>query len=334
MSTHQTTDARSRQTEYRKKVLDSAHQLLHAAQRAQRAQQLAREARQAERAALADLLTAQQEAAATWAELSAFEQAWQSLFLTTTSLRAPSTTAADPKFLLAQAQRAIEQITSSMATETGDANTAGRRIPVGTDVTWTLSGARGSLTYSGRILAFVEEGANLGDFKSTYHGGSLLNLKWASSKTPKIASVDRYVVETVEGCRTITAGVLEMQLAKAEASKRAQSRLPPAAAGTSKQRLPAGSDVTWTVSNARSGTQIYSGRIHAFVPAKHDIYYWLENVHHYNRIILNSLKWVTQPIRDACMDRYIVETPAGLRTVAAKTLEMQVAKAQSTAKRS
>jgi hypothetical protein len=84
-----------------------------------------------------------------------------------------------------------------------------RRLDVGTQVTWVVATARGgSATYSGRVLAFIPADEDIGAFRSTYHGGSLLQLKWVTSPA-RVANADRYVVETAEGCRTVTAGRLE-----------------------------------------------------------------------------------------------------------------------------
>lgn len=83
-----------------------------------------------------------------------------------------------------------------------------RRLDAGAQVTWAVSARGGSAAYSGRVLAFIPADEDIGAFRSAYHDGSLLRLRWVTSPA-RVAHVDRYVVETAEGCRTVTAGRLE-----------------------------------------------------------------------------------------------------------------------------
>lgn len=85
--------------------------------------------------------------------------------------------------------------------------TTTRRIPDGTDVTWTLRSGRGLLTYSGKVLTIIPENHDLRYLLESKRR-QLGHLKWASEPS-RTARVDRYIIETATGCRTVVTGILE-----------------------------------------------------------------------------------------------------------------------------
>ncbi len=83
-------------------------------------------------------------------------------------------------------------------------------IADGTKVHWHGPATRqGRVTYTGTVLGFVPAMASLLMWEARFVQRRQRAIFWASAKSADEARIDRYVVETPGGCRTVSARGLE-----------------------------------------------------------------------------------------------------------------------------
>lgn len=83
-------------------------------------------------------------------------------------------------------------------------------IADGTKVRWYGPATRqGRATYTGNVLGFVPAMASLVMWEARYAQRNQRQLFWANARAADESRIDRYVVETADGCRTVSARGLE-----------------------------------------------------------------------------------------------------------------------------